>query len=399
MTTTPLITIYVRHSKGCKYENDEFAKRCECRKWLRWTQDGTRHRVKANTRSWAEAEQVKRDLEDQLSGRVVLTQNDTKNLRAAIEVFIAAKEVEGLTIDLIRKYKLWLGRLAEFCEAKGIFTVQGITGEMIIAFCRKWPSLYPSAMTRSKLRERYKSFMGFCSKQGWIDRLPEWPKIQADAKAPTLPLTEEEYERLLDSVYVVVKAPRDAKVENQLHEYWCKRVRGLFLLMRWSGLSIMDALTLPRAKLLFMGGKYRVVTQRTKTGTDVSVVLPPDVAAELLAVPNDNDVYFFWSGVGSPKSICGNWGKRFIAPCFAEAGLDGDGHMKAHRLRDTFAVDLLQKGVALEDVSRLLSHASVRVTEKHYAPWVKGRQDRLDSVVEATWETTTPKRKRPGRAA
>lgn len=106
MSTTPLITIYVRHSVGCKYEGDEFAKRCECRKWLRWTQNGIRQHRKADTRSWAEAEQVKWDIEDQLSGRAVpVTQNDTKNIRAAIEVFIVDKRVRGITADVVAKYE------------------------------------------------------------------------------------------------------------------------------------------------------------------------------------------------------------------------------------------------------------------------------------------------------
>jgi hypothetical protein len=53
--------------------------------------------------------------------------------------------------------------------------------------------------------------------------------------------------------------------------------------------------------------------------------------------------------------------------------------MVSHRLRDTFAVDLLAKGVPLEHVSKLLGHKSVLTTERHYARWVKGRQDRLDN--------------------
>jgi site-specific recombinase XerD len=47
-------------------------------------------------------------------------------------------------------------------------------------------------------------------------------------------------------------------------------------------------------------------------------------------------------------------------------------------------VDLLQKGVPLEHVSKLLGHRSVTTTERHYAKWVKGRQDRLDMLVSAT---------------
>jgi site-specific recombinase XerD len=62
--------------------------------------------------------------------------------------------------------------------------------------------------------------------------------------------------------------------------------------------------------------------------------------------------------------------------------------MLSHRLRDTFAVDLLQKGVPLEEVSKLLGHESIKTTERHYAKWVKGRQDRLDSLVSATWTKT-----------
>jgi integrase-like protein len=59
--------------------------------------------------------------------------------------------------------------------------------------------------------------------------------------------------------------------------------------------------------------------------------------------------------------------------------------MVSHRLRDTFAVDLLEKGVLLEEVSKLLGHESIKTTERHYAKWVKGRQDRPDSLVTGTW--------------
>lgn len=113
----------------------------------------------------------------------------------------------------------------------------------------------------------------------------------------------------------------------------------------------------------------------------MSVPIPPDVAREILAVANGNKEYVFWSGVGSEESATKNWAK-YIAKLFDDAMIKS-GHMRSHRLRDTFTVDLLEKGVPLEEVSKLLGHNSIKTTEKSYAKWVKGRQDRLNSLVTA----------------
>jgi integrase len=59
---------------------------------------------------------------------------------------------------------------------------------------------------------------------------------------------------------------------------------------------------------------------------------------------------------------------------------------RAHRFRDTFAVELLLAGVPLERVSVLLGHQSVRVTERHYSPWVRSRQEQLEQDLRRVWE-------------
>jgi integrase len=60
----------------------------------------------------------------------------------------------------------------------------------------------------------------------------------------------------------------------------------------------------------------------------------------------------------------------------------------AHMFRDTFAVELLNKGVPIDRVSLLLGHSSVKVTEKHYAPLVKERQQQLESYARMAWDET-----------
>ena len=156
--------------------------------------------------------------------------------------------------------------------------------------------------------------------------------------------------------------------------------------MRHSGLAIVDAATLRRHDLIHdkVGGFYRIVTARQKTGTDVSVVIPPDVAQELLTVLNGNPTYVFWTGNGEPRTAVSHWQKDFRT-LFGDAKIKAPGSMLSHRLRDTFAVRLLEHGVPMEEVSKLLGHQSIKTTERHYAKWVKGRQDRLDALVSATW--------------
>jgi integrase len=91
--------------------------------------------------------------------------------------------------------------------------------------------------------------------------------------------------------------------------------------------------------------------------------------------------YFFWTGKSKLHSAIGKWQRR-LQNLFTLAEVKG-GH--AHRFRDTFAVELLLAGVPLERVSVLLSHQSIRITERHYSPWVRSRQDQLEQDLRRAW--------------
>ena len=372
---TPVVTIYVRHSADCKQTNEQF-KRCNCRKHLRWNDAaGLRQRQPAGTRSLAEAEELKRKLEDQLAGVVATPETEgPKAIAEAVDAFLAEKKVRNVSKAVQGTYKNELARLQGFMNAAGVYHTQNVTRELLTAFCATWPDFWPSSYTRFRVRERLQGFIKFCYDNEWMRRKLPLPVMTID-EPPTMPLTPDEFARLLLGVNVL-KDERDRA-----------RCRSLFLLMRWTGLAIRDALTLERSEFQHDPAKgiYRVVTERQKTGTHVSVPVHPKIAEEILKTPNASEKYIFWDGSKDGAAFSAGFGTKFVSKAFDAAKITCEGNMKSHRLRDTFAVELLQAGVPMEEVSKLLGHESIRTTEKHYAKWVKGRQDRLDNLVTATW--------------
>jgi len=54
-------------------------------------------------------------------------------------------------------------------------------------------------------------------------------------------------------------------------------------------------------------------------------------------------------------------------------------------VQNTFAVRCLLKGMRIEDVSKLLCHSSISVTERFYAPWVQSRKEQLEVPSLMRW--------------
>jgi integrase/recombinase XerD len=371
------ITIFVRHSADCKHAGNEFYKSCQCRKHFRWSVKGRQYRKAAETRNWAQAEAEKHEFESQLSGKP--TAGKPQSIVDAMTVFKADKANQGFTADIQGRYARELARLLAYCEAERVFTVQHITRELLVGYAATWPKLYPSTNTRCSVQARLRNFLRFCFESRWLDRVPKTSSIKV-TESPTLPLTDKEYAHLLATIPETFKG-------NRNNEGKPARVRALVQLLRWSGLSIRDAVTLERREIIYDAKLklHRVVTARQKTGTHVSVPLPPAVAQEVLAVLNGHPKYVFWTGNGLETSAVTNW-QHDLRTLFKDAGINSAGNMLSHRLRDTFACDLLSKGVPMEEVSRLLGHESIKTTEAHYSQWAKTRQDRLDTLVTDSWK-------------
>jgi site-specific recombinase XerD len=337
----------------------------------------------AKTRSWGVAERLRSKIEAKYAGDPLASglpsgesnsgNSKRKTLAQAIDLFNASKRNQGVSHGVVQKYERELARLLKFMAGRSKLFPSDIELSDLEEFRTFWNKDYPSSATRQNVQARLRGFLKYCFDAKWIDRVPRLSSIQVD-EPPTMPLTDKEYDELL------------LQVPHEFDAVKAQKVRGLVQLMRHSGLAIRDACTLEKNEIVRDTKRkiYRITTSRQKTGTHVSVPIPEDVAQEVLTVLNGNPRYVFWStGNGKEQSVVTNWQhdlRRLFRGAFGR-----ETNFTPHCLRDTFAVSLLQKGVPLEEVSKLLGHESIKTTEKSYARWVQARQDRLDTLVIETW--------------
>jgi integrase/recombinase XerD len=267
--------------------------------------------------------------------------------------------------DTLGKYK----RL--FDEMKNEFSgrlVGAISVDELGEYAERWKL---SPISARKKLERLRTFFRFCQDRGWVQSNPAKSlKAPVGRPLPTLPFTADEIEKIHWAI--------DLFPNRGIHGQNTRlRLEAFVNLLLYSGLRIRDATTLTRDKV--DDGKLMLYT--SKTGAPVWLPLPQSVVKGLQQI-DQGDKYYFWTGNGSEKSGVSIW-QRSLAKIFDTAGI-GNGH--AHRFRDTFAVNLLQSGVSLETVSILLGHSSLKITERHYAPWVKSRQIALTAEIEKAWK-------------
>lgn len=418
-TSLATVKVYTRHKRTCpKRDRPEWA-RCLCTKWLYVHRNGKDTRISAKTRSWEKAEQKARELRDSFDPSKQLQRHLEAKLKArtgqveigfAVDQFL--KEVDRLDReDATRgKYELTLSRLQTWCTNQQppiIFLYQ-----LDVPALRSWILSWTGAPnTRHNQHQRLRTFFRFCMDEGWTTENPA-KKIRnvTPHQEATLPFSRQQYEALVDATYYYDGrgTERNGNTTNS------RRARAYLELLRWSGLRAGDGACLPKSSLrdddsLFV---YQAKV-RTKASAPVCVLLPHKVAEELRNVPAASFTdanYFFWSGCSKRKSEVSTW-QRVFAKIVSKATelhpklfLDAHGRRKPahlHMLRDTFAVGYLLAGMPLDEVSRLLGHASVTVTQRHYAPWVLERQQRLAANQRAAWANMgveDVKQELPGRA-
>ena len=370
-----MLTIYRRHIKTCAHRSEgRKYRRCRCPIWADGFIGRQEIRKSLDTRGWENAQGIIREWEAE--GKQA-PEPEPVTVAEAWKEFLADAKARNLREPTIYKYELLSRQMGRFGQDCGLRFIRELDLPALRKFRASWPNQNLGAL---KKLEFLRKFFRFAHESKWIDENParklESPKVQ---QSPTMPFTPDQMADILSACEGYARkyrAREDRRAEN------ARRLRAFVLLLRHSGLRIGDAVTLERKRIT--GDKLFLYT--AKTGTPVYCPLPDFVLNALEAAPKVSEMYFFWTGESKLGSATGDW-QRALKGVFKEAGIP-DGH--AHRFRDTFAVSLLQAGVPMERVSVLLGHSSIKVTEKHYSPWVRARQEQLEADVRRTWEVPLP---------
>jgi integrase/recombinase XerD len=410
-----LLSVFTRHSADCKYAGDRTYRRCNCPKWIGGQVNKDYFRKSASTRQWNDAEEYRLRLEDALvkglppfgpapeptpaslslvaipqiafapTPEILPPSKSSKarvTVEAAVKAYLADARSRELAIATIDKLEtIFSKQFLAWATIEGIEYIDEIDLDALLNFRSTWKD---GRLAKQKKQSRLIGFFWACVRRDYIVKNPSMGlgKIKV-VQVPTDYFPRDEFQRILDATYIYGD-PRGGYIPVQDTRI---RLRVLTLLMRWSGLRIRDAITLERHQL---HGDSLLLYQ-AKTGTPVYVPLPSFVVDALNTLPpgpKPNPRYFFWSGNGLPKSAVANW-QRCYRLLFHLADIKrADGELKRchpHMFRDTFAVEMLLAGVPIDQVSLLLGHASVKITEKSYSPFVKARQIQLQDSVRSAW--------------
>ena len=268
----------------------------------------------------------------------------------ACEAYLRDLEARNIRKSTRASYRSLFRQLDAFARDARIESLDEIDKDIARRWREQWTCAYS---TQGKRLALLRAFFTYAKQEGWIRRSPvEGIRAPKPDPRPTMPLALHEVRALLGA--------SDRKPREQ----------ALLLLLRYSGLAITDAVTLERAAVHRDG---ELILRRAKSGELVTVVLPDETVAALEAIALPTRQHYFWTGRSDPETVVKYWRSR-LRLVAADAGVD---RFHPHRLRDTFAVELLLTGMSMDDVSTLLGHSSVRTTEKYYAPWNRARRSRL----------------------
>jgi len=281
------------------------------------------------------------------------------NYSKALKEYLEYLEIErGRSQKTIRNYKHYLDRLSDYA---GEIKVQDIDTELV----RKWRLwLNRLASDRgnelSKQTQNYhlialRNFLKYCGKRGFETMAPDKIELAKVTRKQVTFLNQEEVERILKAI--------------NTDELAGLRDKALLELLFSSGLRVSELVSLNKEHINL---KRREFTVRGKGQKDRPIFISNESAESLqkyLDRRADTLQALFISASNNHKATTdGNYKRltarsvqRIVQKYALLAGITK--HVSPHTLRHSFATDLLMNGADIRSVQTLLGHSNISTTQ------------------------------------
>lgn len=281
-------------------------------------------------------------------------------LQDACDACLRDMQARHLRPSTLKNYKSLFRAWQAYANDKGLLELTDFDQ----AEMRTWRESWPCKPGTQRLRlSQLRAFFAYAVDAGWVSISPVLKlKAPRTTSRPPLPLSR-------DEVASLVSAAEESGKPKE---------KALILLMRYSALSIQDAVTLRRDAIR----DNNLTLRRAKSGELVIVPLHSLAIEALEQISQPDQVHFFWTANSQPVTATKYWRDR-LQLVAAKAGVR---NFTPHRLRHTFAVEFLLAYRSVEDLSTLLGHSSVNTTERDYAQWNLAQRDRLFRITRGIYE-------------
>ena len=398
-----------RHLRVCRFfgpgGREVRADKCNCPFHVDGLHNGQRVRGSLTTRSRQLADrrlaELKRKLDAQLANQLGM-ENDAESGQMPAAATLTVSEAVARFLKTHgeigpdgkyrgdsergtwKKYRCALRLLTSFCEKAGIKGVADVTTDALEDF-RGTRTI--GKVTWKVERQMLITFFHFCVSRKWISINPA-----KELKAPrnlkpneVVPYTLQEESQILAACDQI----GGGKYNRSGARYEQLRARAMIMLFRHTALRVSDVSTSRKDAVSWDPEKntWRVFLYTQKTGDPVFLPIPEGLKLVLDALPLPRGAaqdcpYYFWNGKSSRRAVVGI-AERTLAAVFRKSGVK---NAHAHRYRHTLATRLLEQGATFEQVADILGN-SPAVVRKHYGKWSKGRQDNIDRLMMAHFQT------------